>query len=288
MPESRAAQRSFDRAARSFDSASVVHDECRERLLERLDFVRLAPSVVVDAGCATGRGAAALAARYPQAKILALDSSLPMLEAARRAAPPNASVRFVAGDAENLPLGNGHTGLIFANMLLPWVRPQNFFPEAARALSEGGLLLFATLGPDSLEQVRRAWASVDENVHVHAFFDMHDLGDLAMASGLAEPVVDVDRIAVTYRDVNSMIRDLRACGATNVAGGRRRGLTGRRAWERFAEALVGKQRGGRLAITFELILGHAWAVGARPRASGAGGEASVPVEDIGIIRRSRR
>src|SRR5262249_36136820 len=128
---------------------------------------------------------------------------------------------------------------------------------------------------DSLQEVRAAFAAVDTRIHVHAAFDMHDLGDLALAAGLAEPVLDVDRIEVTYADVQSLMRDLRAVGAVNTAGGRRRRLTGRERWRGFTAGLHRSQ--GRFAITVELILGQAWG---RGPASGRG-EVLVPVDRIG-------
>lgn len=283
LPETRAVRRVFDRAAATFASASVVHDEARERLLGRLDWMRLDPAVVADVGAGLGGGARGLAARYPQARVLMIDSSTAMLRAAASAGGGAA----VAADAERLPVNNGALDLIFANMLLPWSRPDRVFGEAARTLTGGGPMLFATLGPDTLEQLRRAWAAVDDSVHVHAFFDMHDLGDLAVAAGLSEPVVDVDRLELSYRDVDSMIRDLRASGAVNVAAGRRRGLTGRRRWSAFERHLTSGRRRERFSVTIELILGHAWGTG-RPRSRSIGpGEAAVPVEDIGRRRQGR-
>jgi malonyl-CoA O-methyltransferase len=164
--------------------------------------------------------------------------------------------------------------LVLANLVLPWCRPDRLFAEAARVLSPGGALLFATLGPDSLREVRAAFAAADDRIHVHAAFDMHDLGDLAMAAGLAEPVLDVDRLTVTYADVAALARDLRAAGAVNVAGGRRRTLTGAARWRRFEARLV--QPPGRLAVTVELIFGHAWGRGPRPPR----GEIRVPIDRI--------
>ena len=118
--------------------------------------------------------------------------------------------------------------LVLANLVLPWCRPDRVFGEVARVLTEGGAVLFATLGPDSLQEVRAAFAAVDDRIHVHAAFDMHDLGDLALAAGLAEPVLDVDRIEVTYaRRRRRWSGTCAAVGAVNVAGGRRRSLTGR-------------------------------------------------------------
>lgn len=280
LPQKRAARRAFERAA-GFDDACVVHDEARARLLARLDLVRLAPRAVVDLGCATGRAAHALAVRYPSARVLAIDSASRMLLAARRRNAELAAAAAVGGDAERLPVADGAVQLVTANLVLPWCRPPSLFAEVARVLEPGGLLLFATLGPDSLQEVRRAWAAVDSEIHVHAAFDMHDLGDLALAAGLAEPVLDVDRIEVTYGDVAALVRDLRACGAVNVAGGRRRTLTGPRRWRRFAENLDGLRRGGRIAVTVELVLGQAWGRGAARAKPGRPGEIAVAVDRIG-------
>jgi malonyl-CoA O-methyltransferase len=276
LPETRAARRAFDRA-RQFDSACFIHDEARSRLLARLDLVRLVPTIAVDLGCATGRGAAALAARYPAARVLGVDSSLGMLRAT--AAGAGEAVRVVGGDAAALPLRAGSVELVLANLVLPWCRPERLFAEAARVLTDGGALLFATLGPDSLQEVRAAFAAVDDRIHVYAAFDMHDLGDLALAAGLAEPVLDVDRIEITYADVAGLVRDLRAAGAVNVAGGRRRSLTGRRRWGRFVERLP-RGADGRLGVTVELILGQAWGRGPAARPQAGSSEIRVPIERI--------
>ena len=282
LPDRRATRRAFQRAT-DFDSACVVHDEARRRLLQRLELLRLAPEIAIDLGCATGRGAVELAARYPDARILAIDSSASMLGEARRRVRAIPQVEVLGGDAESLPVRGAVAGLIFANLVLPWCLPQLVFAEAARVLAPDGLLVFATLGPDTLREVRRAWAQVDRDIHVHAEFDMHDLGDLAMAAGLAEPVLDVDRLEVTYAEVASLVRDLRACGAVNVAAGRRRGLASEQRWRRFETALH-PAGSGRFAVTVELVLGQAWGGGpSAPRAAGPQ-EIGIPVDRIGHRR----
>jgi malonyl-CoA O-methyltransferase len=150
-------------------------------------------------------------------------------------------------------------------------------------LAEGGALSFATLGPDSLKEVREAFAAVDDRIHVHAAFDMHDLGDFAVAAGLAEPVLDVDRLEVTYGDLAGLARDLRATGGVNVALGRRRVLTGRSRWRGFEQRLNLKA-GERLSVTVELIFGQAFGVGParRRRPAETPSEVRIPV---GSIRR---
>lgn len=287
LPDKRAVRRAFDRA-RAFDDVWVVHDEARGRLMERLDFFRVMPELVVDLGCGTGRGLCGLAARYPGARILGVDASGGVLGAAYLTSA-GASQRTVVlgGDAEALPLKAASVQLLFANLCLPFCRPDRVFAEAARVLADGGLFVFSTVGPDTLQEVRRAWLDVDDGVHVHAAFDMHDLGDLALASGLAEPVLDVDRLEVTYPDPAALVRDLRGCGAVNTAAGRRRGLTGVSRWRAFERGLVASGGSdGRFAVTVELVLGQAWGRGrAQSSRAPSHGEVEVPIEKIG--RRSR-
>jgi malonyl-CoA O-methyltransferase len=185
----------------------------------------------------------------------------------------------IAGDAERWPLRAQVADLVLANLVLPSCRPDRVFGEAARVLAAGGAFVFATLGPDSLTEVRQAFAAVDDALHVHAAFDLHDLGDLALAAGLSEPVLDVDRLEVTYPDLATLVRDLRATGAINTAPARRKGLTGRRRWQAFERALL-PARGGRLAVTLELILGIAWGRGEVGRRAPSG-EVAIPVGRIG-------
>jgi malonyl-CoA O-methyltransferase len=278
LPDKRATRRAFDRAV-GFDTACFIHDVARERLLERIGVVSVAPRTVVDVGCATGRGATALAALYPDARVWALDASLGMLRAA--VARVGRNVVAIAGDAERLPLRSNSIDLLFANLVLPWCRPDSVFAEAARVLAPGGVLLFTTLGPDSLAELRRAFATVDDRIHVHAAFDMHDLGDLALKAGLAEPVLDVDRLSVTYAEPASLWRDLKAVAAGNVAGGRRRALTGRRRWSRL-EAVLAPAVGKRFEVTVELIFGQAFGRGPVPARGRAGtaAEIAIPVERL--------
>jgi len=284
LPEASSSRVRFDRAARSFSSACFVHDETRRRLTERLDGLKFAhDGVFVDLGSALGQGARELSTGFPDARVIAVDTSVEMLKRSSVGAR-------IAGDAMRLPVRNRSVDLLFANLVLPWTRPDKLFAEARRVLKPTGVIVFATLGPDTLRELRSAWARADDTVHVHAFFDVQTLGDLAVGAGLEEPVLDVDRLSVSYPELSGAIRDLRACGATNTAGGRQRGLTGRGRWQRFVEALwrdQGEGRRGRLGLTVELIFGQAF--GARSGATtGPDGEVRVPLGDLGGRSRERR
>lgn len=283
LPEAGPTRKQFDRAARSFASASFIHDEARRRLLERLAGFRVEQARrIVDLGSALGQGAAALAERFPDARVIALDASRAMLGRA-------VAGRYtrLGGTVERLPFPDRSIDVAFANLVLPWTRPEALFAEARRVLVPDGLLVFSTFGPESLGELRRAWRRADDAIHVHAFWDMQTLGDLAVGAGLEEPVLDVDRLNVSYEGLSGAIRDLRACGATNTAGGRRRGLTGRGRWQGFVEALwrdQGEGRQGRLKLTVELIFGQAFGSRASSRAT-PDGEVVVPLDRIGRGRR---
>lgn len=279
LPEAESSRSRFDQAARSFSSACFIHDEARRRLLDRMDGLRIESGTFVDLGCALAESARELKRRFPEARVVALDSSLQML---RRAVP--GEFARIAGDVTSLPFPDRSVELLFANMVLPWARPDRFFAEARRVLGATGVLMFSSLGPDSLKELRQAWARADDAIHVHGFFDVQTLGDLAVAAGLEEPVLDVDRLKVSYAELSAAIRDLRATGSTNTAGGRRRGLTGRGRWHRFVEALWQDQGEGRLGLTVELIFGQAFGA-ARPSREHGGGEILVPLEELKSRRR---
>jgi len=281
LPEVAPSRSRFDQAARSFTSACFVHDEARRRLLERIAGLKIVPGAFVDLGSGLGAGAVALGREFPGARVIALDSSREML---RRSVAGDYT--RIAADVSRLPFRDGSVELLFANMVLPWARPDRFFAEARRVLTADGVVMFSTLGPESLRELRLAWARADDAIHVHGFFDAQTLGDLAVAAGLEEPVLDVDRLKVSYAELSAAIRDLRAMGSTNTAGGRRRGLTGRGRWHRFVEALWQDQGEGRLALTVELIFGQAFGA-RRSRPARGDGEIRVPADQLKIRPRGR-
>jgi len=265
--DKRLVRRAFERAVATYDAAAVLQNEVCRRVLARLDYIKLAPATILDAGSGTGNAVAGLLARYPHASVVALDLALGMARRSRARRPwwralPGLGVRRLAavcGDIERLPLASGGVGMVWSNLALQWINEQQrAFAEMHRVLAPGGLVLFSSFGPDTLKELRAAFGSDDRHTHVHRFIDMHDVGDLLVASGFADPVMDMEVVTLTYAGVRELMRDLKAIGAHNLTRGRPAGLGGRSLLERVARNYEAFRRDGRLPATFEVIYGHAW------------------------------
>jgi malonyl-CoA O-methyltransferase len=264
----RQARRAFERAARAGQDAAVLQREVEHRMLERLDYFRVRPARVLDAGCGAGRGLALLSRRFPHAELLGVDYAMAALRLAVRADSLIERVRrrlagaarfHLCADFLSLPLRAGCVDMIWSNLALAWTDdPLSAMREFHRVLSAGGVLMFSTYGPDTLKELRDALAVDPRTRRVHSFVDMHDLGDMLVAGGFATPVMDMETITLTYADVAALARDLKASGQTCAARDRRRGLTGRDAWRRFLDAYEGRRTQGKLPATVEVVYGHAW------------------------------
>jgi malonyl-CoA O-methyltransferase len=145
--------------------------------------------------------------------------------------------------------------------------------ECKRTLREGGLLTFTTFGPGTLRELREAWSTVDSHPHVHSFTDMHDLGDLLVHSGFADPVLDVEFIRLTHKDVPSMLRELRATGQNSIANRHRPALS-KKTVHQLSAALERYCEGAVVPTTYEIVFGHAW------RAQDAKGRRGTPNEFV--------
>ena len=252
-------RRRFDRAAATFDSADFVHRVTRDGLLSRIEPMSVDARVVVDLGSATGSAIGSLKKRFRAARIIAVDLSAAMLQKALGRRSWFSRFAAVQADARSLPFADDSVDVVFSNLLLPWIdEPAAAFGEVARVLREDGLFAFSTLGPDSLLALRLAWQASDDGVHVNRFLDMHDIGDALVRSGLRDPVLDVDRLSVTYDRPCSLFRDLTATGARNSLSRRRRSLTGRRRFDAMSSALFSGSDETPLSLDFELVYGHCW------------------------------
>ena len=265
--DKREVRRAFSKAADSYDAAAVLQHEVGQRMLEKLDLMRLQPQRLLDVGSGTGRGTRLLAQRYPQAQVTALDIALGMLQHARgtsswwRKLFQGQRAQYLCADVEALPLATQSVDMVWSNLALQWCNdlPATFV-ELHRVIRNDGLLMFSTFGPDTLRELRIAFAGVDDYNHLNRFADMHDVGDMLVAAGFADPVMEMETLTLTYDDVRAVMQDLKSIGAHNATAGRGSGLMGKRAWQRVTENYERLRRDGKLPTTYEVIYGHAWRV----------------------------
>ena len=260
--------------------SAFLRREIALRMQERLALVKLSPQRVLDAGCGEGADLPALQQRFGAAHVIGLDAAPAMVahaEAIQRAGSSalrnwmahwvptglqsrqHLAANLVCGDFAQLGLPAQSLDLVWSNLALHWhPSPDRVFAEWRRVLRVDGLLMFSCFGPDTFKELRAAFDSVDDSPHALPFVDMHDFGDMLVESGFATPVMDMETITVTYADVDKLLAEVRALGG-NPLTSRRRGLMGRRSWHRAKQHLE-QLRGadGAIALTFEVIYGHAF------------------------------
>ena len=278
-------RRAFGRAAATYNAHAVLQHEVELRLLERLDFLQREPQVVLDIGCGPGRASAAMRKRWTSAQTIALDLALPMLH---RVKPgwlrPLARIN---ADARALPFAEASVDVLFSNLCIQWIDDlPALFGEFRRVLRPGAYLALSTFGPDTLHELRSAWAHADRMPHVGQFADIARVGDALLHAGFRDPVLDAEHFTLTYASAPELMRELKAIGATNADATRRRGLTGKSHWRRAVDAYETYRRDGKLPATYEVVYAHAWAPEpGQPRRAGGGDIATFSVDKL---RGSRR
>ncbi len=280
---------SFSSAAPNYDAAAMVCREIESRLLDRLMMIEQTPTKIVDLGCGTGSAAAQLLLKYPAASVTLIDTAEGMLSQARQRLDGYGDrCQYLRADAQQLPLEDRSVDLLFANLLLHWCADvPAVFDQIRRVLKPGGLVLFSTFGPDTLYELRASWQQVDDKPHVNRFVDMHIIGDELLRAGFADPVMDVERLSVTYSDVPAMLRELKATGSANLALDRHRGLTGARGFRQMTRIYDHNfSEADRIWASLEVVYGHA--VGPAEGQPRRDGDQLVAEFSVDQLRGSRR
>jgi malonyl-CoA O-methyltransferase len=285
----RRVRRLFALPERVADS-DFLRREVAARMQERLALVKINPVCALDAGCGVGADLPVLQQRFPAAHLLGLDAAPAMVMAAQHrhsaarsslnrllakwlpgkdGAKRRSGMSLLCGDFAALPLAGNSLDLVWSNLALHWhPQPDRVFAEWRRVLQVDGLLMFSCFGPDTFKELRAAFAAVDGAPHVLPFVDMHDFGDMLVNAGFSTPVMDMETITVTYATPEKLLADLRAWGGNPLAT-RARGLLGKEGKRRLLQALEQRRLpDGRLALSFEVIYGHAFRPAARTTAAG--------------------
>ena len=263
----------FEKAAAGYDAVAVLQQEVANRLVDRMDVMSMKPLSILDVGSGTGFVSQLLAERFPKAKVTALDLAFNMLKQAKNKRSFkqrwNKQFHYVHAEVENLPFADASVELVISGLTMQWCQDlPKVFSEFKRVLAPGGLLLFSSFGPDTLKELRQSWSEVDELPHVNAFADMHDVGDALMQSGFADPVMDMEMLTVTYKDVKTVMSDLKQIGAHNVMQGRSHNITGKNKLQKMIQAYEQFRLDGLLPVSHEVVYGHAWVPEAKNTESG--------------------
>lgn len=253
-----AVREAFDRAAESYDRHAVLQHQVEQELLERVAYFELSPDAVLDLGCGTGIGTSVLTERYPGTGVIGLDWSQGMLGQARRRTAEVAMQ--VCADMCRLPFTARSFDLVFSNLAIQWSPDTaGLYAEVRRVLKPGGLFLFTTFGPETLIELRTAWSQVDDLPHVNDFADIMSVGDQLVAAGFQDPVLDVDRMTLQYRDAMTLMRELKAIGAHNSAVARPTGLTGKGKLQAVLSAYESFRDNGHYPASYEVVYGATFA-----------------------------
>jgi len=273
-------QKHFDAKALCYESSAVLQRNVCKELLQRLDLTSIKPSVILDVGCGTGWGTQDLLKKYKKAKVISLDLSPEMLKQTKSKGGWLRKPTLLCADAEEIPLEDESVDLIFSSLMLQWCDYKKVFAEFKRLLKPEGLLMFSTFGPDTLKELKKSWEQVDSHAHVNDFTDMHDLGDELIQAGLAEPVMDMDLLTLTYQDVMSVMVDLKSIGANTILKNQKKeaeqGLVTPGKLKKVISHYEQYRKEGLVPASYEVVYGHAWKT--KPRETKVSKEGRVSKE----------
>jgi malonyl-CoA O-methyltransferase len=266
-----------------------LHEEVGRRMEDRLQWIRLQPATWADWDPLRGglQAHGLVERRYPKAECLVFEGDPARARAVQEQLARPWWRRWSGPATRYGALPDGAAQMVWANMALHMsAQPQALLAAWHRALAPHGFLMFSCLGPDTLGELRALYAQLGWPPPAHEFTDMHDWGDMLAHAGFADPVMDMERITLTWENPARALQELRELGA-NLHPARFPALRGR-AWRARLEQAMGERlRGpdGRLALTFEVIYGHAVKPQPRMRMSG---ESAMSLEDMRAMLRPGR
>ncbi len=250
---------SFSKAASTYDAFAFLQKEVAERVFERLQLMNVKPKNILDAGCGTGICSRMLRDHFSSAKISGVDIAQGMIDLAKKDQKLFKKIDYQVADIDKLPFENNTFDIVFSSLTIQWLPElKNTFSELNRVLKPNGLIIFSTLGPDTLNELKQSWQQVDDNVHINEFLDMHIVGDKVFNSGFENVVMDRDIITLTYKTMKGLMKDLKSIGAHNINDGRSKGLLGKQKYQTLTKAYENFRKNDVLPATYEVIYGHAW------------------------------
>ena len=253
-------RRGFERSASGYDAAAVLQNEIGTRLLQRLDYIKLRPQRWLDLGSGTGYITKHLMKKYSKSEFHAVDIAFNMAKKTLQHQSWRRKLHVACAAAEDLPYRDDSFDLVISNLMLQWCDDLvATFTGINRVLVPEGCFMFASFGTDTMVELRESWKAVDHYDHTHEFVDIHDVGDALMTAGFQQPVLDMEKITLTYPSLAAMFRDIKTIGATNASLRRNKGLTGKGAFKKLEIAYEAfRTEEGLYPLTYEVVYGQGW------------------------------
>ncbi|MGZ8160073.1 MAG: malonyl-ACP O-methyltransferase BioC [Methylobacter sp.] len=245
-------KQSFAAASVTYDGVAALQRTVGKVLLDTIDTKNLT-GTLLDLGCGTGFLTSGLLAQTRP--IIALDIALPMLQVTRTKLANTSNVTYLCADAEQLPLAGQIIDGVFSNLALQWcVNLETVFTDIKRVLKPGGQLVFSTFGPQTLQELKAAWAEVDDYNHVNEFYTAEQLSGFLQLAGYSEIAVETRVYLSSYGSVFALMKELKHIGAHNMIAGRNKGITTKTTMQRMIAAYERHRAGDLIPATFEVVM----------------------------------
>lgn len=263
------AQASFNKASSSYEDSAILQKHVLGEMFTRLKLLKINPESILDLGCGLGNAGPNLKETYKPRDLIYLDFAYNMLKKAEQKNTDHfikvftnkTKQQFICADMEAIPLEKNSIDMIWSSLSLQWCNDlDKVFTQIAETLKHNGLFVFSTFGPSTLHELRTSLASFSQYSHVNQFIDMHDIGDALVRCGLSDPVLDVDRYTLTYKEFKGIMYDLKNIGARNALQGRAKGMTGKGFLYQLEKLYEIYRSDGKLPASYEVVYGHAWKV----------------------------
>ena len=247
--------KSFDAKSSSYDEHSFVQKEVSERMIKRLKFLKSKPLNILDIGCGTGYLSNLISQYLPNSNIVCMDFSYEMVSQCKN---KNIKLEPLVADAEYMPFKTSTFDLVISSFTLHWCQQiDKIFSDIFRILKNDGNFMFTTVGPDTLKELRNAYKLIDNYEHINTFNDMHDYGDILLSSGFHDPVMDVERLIIEYKNFNEILKSLRKTGASTVIYNESK-FTAKKSLKDLENYYKKNSENGLFPVTYEMIYGVAW------------------------------
>jgi malonyl-CoA O-methyltransferase len=246
-------KQSFAAASVTYDSVATLQRTVGKELLHSIDVAKLT-GTLLDLGCGTGFLTGELLAHSNHETTIALDIALSMLQTTQAKLTNQRNIVYMCADAEHLPLAGQSIDSVFSNLALQWCSNLDaVFTDIKRALKPDGQLVFSTFGPQTLHELKSAWAGVDNYNHVNAFYSETQLQQFLLRAGFENSQIKSKLYTSRYDSVWTLMQELKHLGAHHVIAGRNKKITTKTAMQQMVSAYEKYRVSGQIPATFEVI-----------------------------------